>query len=250
MNPWPIKFWPQSLLWRTVLLLALLIVTSQLAWIGAVRWLEREPRAQQIAQQAASVVQLTRTALISVQPAKRRFFLMELHRQQGIRIYPAEPGEPVGVQAQRSFFKLVEQEIKQRLGEDTQVSFGRRDVPGLWVSFKIEDDEYWVAMPRVQVARTLPLQWVMWSIVSLTLALIGAWFIASRINRPVQALAQAATKIGLGEAAATIPEQGPAELRSLTRNFNQMNADLIELYQARTVMLAGVSHDIRTPLTR
>ncbi|MBT9611743.1 MAG: HAMP domain-containing protein, partial [Burkholderiales bacterium] len=244
------KLWPQTLLWRTVMLLALLIIISQLAWFTMVRWLEREPRAQQIAQQASSVVQLTRTALIAVQPAKRRFFLMDLHQQEGIRIYPAFPGESAGLQPQRPFFKLVQQRIKQRLGEDTQVSFGRREVPGLWVSFKIEDDEYWVAMPRVQVARMIPLQWVMWGALSLVLALIGAWFIASRINRPVQALAKAATKIGLGEQADPIPEQGPAELRTLTRSFNQMNTDLLRLHQARTVMLAGVSHDLRTPLTR
>lgn len=244
------KLWPQTLLWRTVMLLALLIIISQLTWFFMVRWLEREPRAQQIAQQAASVVQLTRTALIAVQPAKRRFFLMELHQQEGIRIYPAFPGESAGLQPQRPFFKLVQQHIKQRLGADTQVSFGRRGVTGLWVSFKIEDDEYWVAMPRVQVARVIPLQWFMWGILSLMLALIGAWFIASRINRPVQALAKAAARIGLGEQADPLPEQGPAELRTLTRSFNQMNADLLRLHQARTVMLAGVSHDLRTPLTR
>ena len=244
------KLWPQSLLWRTVVLLALIIVISQLAWFSMVRWLDREPRAQQIAQQAASVVDLTRTALIAVAPAKRRFFLMELHQQQGIRIYPANPGDSAGFQSTRPFFKLVQQRIKQRLGEDTQVAFGRLGVPGLWVSFKIEDDEYWVAMPRVEVIRMIPLQWIMWGVLSLGLALIGAWFIASRINRPVQALAKAAAQIGLGENADPIPEQGPTELRSLTRNFNQMNADLTRLHQARTVMLAGVSHDLRTPLTR
>ena len=244
------KLWPQSLLWRTVVLLALLIIISQLAWFSMVRWLDRETRAQQIAQQAASVVQLTRTALIAVAPAKRRFFLMELHQQQGIRIYPANPGEGAGFQPKRPFFKLVQQRIKQRLGEDTRVSFGRLGLPGLWVSFKIEEDEYWVAMPRVEVIRMIPLQWIIWGILSLGLALIGAWFIASRINRPVQALVKAAAQIGLGENADPIPERGPAELRSLTRSFNQMNADLLELHQARTVMLAGVSHDLRTPLTR
>ena len=244
------KFLPQTLLWRTGLLLALSIIISQLAWFGMVRWLEREPRAQQIAQQAVGIVQLTRTALIAVHPAKRRFFLREMHQQEGVRIYPAFPGESAGIQPQRPFFKLVQQNIKQRLGENTQVSFGRRGVAGLWVSFKIEDDEYWVAMPRVQVIRVPPLQWIMWGAMSLALALIGAWYIASRINRPVQALARAAAQIGLGKPADPIPEQGPAELRSLTRSFNQMNADLLRLHQARTVMLAGVSHDLRTPLTR
>ena len=241
---------PQTLLWRTVVLLALLIVISQFAWFSMVSWLEREPRAQQIAQQAASVVQLTRTALIAVHPAKRRFFLRQLHQVESIQIYPTFPGEAADIQPQRPFYKLVRQRIKQRLGEDAQVSFGRRGVVGLWVSFKIEEDEYWVAMPRVQVTRVLPLQWILWGTLSLVLALIGAWYIASRINRPVQALVKAAAQIGRGEATDPIPEQGPAELRSLTRSFNQMNANLQRLHHARTVMLAGVSHDLRTPLTR
>ena len=245
-----LKLLPQSLLWRTVLLLALLIVISQLLWFGMVRWLDREPRAKQIAQQAASVVQLTRTALITVHPIKRRFFLKQMHQQEGIRIYPILTDEPAAIQEKRPFLKLVQKHIKQRLGEETQVSFGRRGVVGLWVSFKIDDDEYWVAMPRVQVERVTPQQWFLWGALSLTLALIGAWYIASRINRPVQALSKAAEQIGLGERADPIPEQGPAELRSLTRGFNQMNADLIRLQQVRTIMLAGISHDLRTPLTR
>ena len=244
------KPWPQSLLWRTMLLLALLIVTSQLAWFGVVRYLEREPRARQLARQATSVVQLTRTALIAVHPEKRRFFLVELDRQEGIRIYPALPGEAAPIPPNRPFLTLLAHEIRQRLGPDTQVAFGRRGLPGLWVSFKIGDDEYWVALPRIKAERPATEQWLLWGALSLVIALVGAWLIAWRINRPVQALAQAAAQIGKGEQAETLAEMGPLELRTLTRSFNQMNTDLTRLHQERTVMLAGISHDLRTPLTR
>lgn len=244
------KPWPQSLLWRMLLLLALLIIASQLVWFGVVRHLERAPRAQQLARQVVSIVQLTRTALIAVEPEKRRFFLVELDRQEGIRIYPGFPGEPIGAQPKQPFPQLLAQDIKQRLGPDTQVSFGRRGIPGLWVSFEIEGEEYWVALPRIKVERPLTPQWLVWGAASLVLALIGAWLIAWHINRPVRALAQAAAQIGKGGKPAPLAEAGPIELRTLTRSFNQMNADLARLNQERTVMLAGISHDLRTPLAR
>ena len=241
---------PRTLLWRNFLLFALLIVCSQLIAIYIARLNEREPRAKQVAQQAASVVNLSHTALIAVPRERRRFLLTELHRQEGIRIYPADAGEPVGRPAQHPFGKIITREIIQQLGPETQVEFGRGGVPGLWVSFAIEDDTYWVALPRIQVERTLPKQLIIWVGISILLALLGAWLIAWRINRPLQALAASAQSIGKGAQPALLGEDGPEEVRSVIRSFNRMNQDLAQLNQERTVMLAGISHDLRTPLAR
>ena len=241
---------PRTLLWRNFLLFALLIVCSQLIAIYIARLNEREPRAKQVAQQVASVVNLSRTALIAVPRERRRFLLTELHRQEGIRIYSADAVEPVGRPAQHPFGKIITREIIQQLGPETQVEFGRGGVPGLWVSFAIEDDTYWVALPRIQVERTLPKQLIIWVGISILLALLGAWLIAWRINRPLQALAASAQSIGKGAQPALLGEDGPEEVRSVIRSFNRMNQDLAQLNQERTVMLAGISHDLRTPLAR
>ena len=61
---------PRSLLWRTVLLIALLMIAGHLSWLQLFRVSEREPRALQIAQQISSVVNLTRSALITASPEK------------------------------------------------------------------------------------------------------------------------------------------------------------------------------------
>lgn len=241
---------PRTLLWRSFLLFAILIVCSQLIAIYIARLNEREPRARQVAQQAVSIVNLSRTALIAVPRENRRYLLTELHRQEGIRIYPAEAAEAAGRPAQRPFGKIMAQEIIQRLGPETQVQFGRQGVPGLWVSFAIEEDTYWVALPRVQVARTIPRQLLLWVGVSILLALLGAWLIAWRINRPLKALAASAQSIGQGVQPAPLDEDGPEEVRTVIRSFNRMNQDLAQLNQERTVMLAGISHDLRTPLAR
>jgi two-component system, OmpR family, osmolarity sensor histidine kinase EnvZ len=241
---------PRSLLARTLFLLAALIVASQLIWLAVVRYADREPRAAQIARQAVSVVALTRSALIAANRENRRYLLTELHEREGIRVYPAAPNEPIGLQPNRPFFRLIEREIKRQLGADTQVALDRQGLRALWVSFNIDDDRYWVAMPRVRLERSLPLQWIVWGGVSIALALLGAWFIVWRVNRPLRALAQAAEQIGKGEAPPPLQEEGAEELRILTRKFNQMNSDLARFNQERTVMLAGLSHDLRTPLAR
>jgi two-component system osmolarity sensor histidine kinase EnvZ len=63
-----LPFWPRSLLWRSVLLIALLLIIANAAWVQIFRLTEREPRARQAAQQIVSIVNLTRAALITAQP--------------------------------------------------------------------------------------------------------------------------------------------------------------------------------------
>lgn len=244
------KLLPRSLLWRSFLLIGGLIVISLLLTIWLARMNEREPRAKQIAQQVASIVNLSRTALIAVPKQNRRFLLTELLRQEGLRIYPDLPEATPGVKPQRAFGRLLEREIKTRLGPDTRVEFGRQGLAGLWVSFNIDDDLYWLAMPRIPLERTLPTQLLIGLGASAVLALLGAWFIAWHVNRPLRALALSAARIGKGVAGSDLPETGPTEIRRLTQTFNQMNHDLTRFNEERTLMLAGISHDLRTPLTR
>ncbi len=241
---------PRTLLWRSFLLFAILIVCSQLIALSLARFNEREPRARQVAQQVVSIVNLSRTALIAVPRERRRYLLTELLRQEGIRIYPADAGETPGRKPRHAFGKIIEREIIQRLGPSTQIEFGRQKLPGLWVSFAIGDDTYWVALPRIPVERNLPKQLILWIGISILLALLGAWLIAWRINRPLTALVAGAHSIGKGAQPAPLAEDGPEEVRTVVRSFNRMSQDLAQLNQERTVMLAGISHDLRTPLAR
>ncbi len=244
------KLLPRSLLWRTVLLMALVIVASQLAWLILARQAEREPRAQQIARAAVALVNYTRASLAAVPPENRRRFLLELHRREGLRVYPARPDEATAVEPGRPLLRMVEQEIRRELGDETRVAMGLRGVRGLWVSFPMDGHDYWLAIPRLEVERKLPVRWVAWGVVSILLALAGAWFIVWRVSRPLKRLAAAAERVGRGDQPPLLPEEGPEEIRSLTRRFNQMNGDLARLNRERTVMLAGISHDLRTPLAR
>ncbi|MGP1678544.1 MAG: ATP-binding protein [Burkholderiales bacterium] len=244
------NFAPRTLLWRSFLLISLLMVISVAAWFQILRNYERAPRARQLAQMVVSVVNLTRTALVTAKAEKRRELLAELSEREGIRVYPAEPGDKLMPSPDARFVHMLHAEVRHRLGEQTRFASGIGEQRGFFISFHIDDDEYWVMLPRERVERPFPWQWLGWTALALLLSLVGAWLIVSHVNRPLKALAAAAADIGQGKTPAPLPESGPVEIRTLARSFNHMSQDLARLDADRALILAGVSHDLRTPLSR
>ncbi len=74
-------------------------------------------------------------------------------------------------------------------------------------------------------------------------------FLISRVTKPLSTLAEAADKLGRGEAIGPVEERGPREVRITTRAFNVMQERLGRFVEDRTRMLAAISHDLRTPIT-
>jgi two-component system osmolarity sensor histidine kinase EnvZ len=240
-----------SLFWRTFMLIALLIVLSLGMWFQSFRIFERAPRAQQIALQVVSVVKLTRAALLYSDPVRRRFLLLDLVQNEGIKVYPREQEDNFRLPTASPFLtQLVQSEIRARLGEDTVVATAVNDIPGVWISFQIEGDDYWVAISQDRFEHVPGLQWLWWSIAALVLSILGAAFITSRVNHPLKVLANAARELGTGREPAPLPERGASEVALANHSFNEMVKDLRQLERDRAVMLAGISHDLRTPLTR
>lgn len=242
--------WPQSLLARTVWLLALLLIVSQIAWLVLFGLYEREPRARQIAHRAVAIVNLTRAALLAAHPDRRRALLMELSQREGVHVLPLAPEESDVPAPPNRVAAIVAQEIRRQLGAETLVSFSEDDEEDLWVSFALDGDEYWVIMPRLRPPQVISWFWASWGIGVLLLSVLGAWLMLRRINRPLMMVAQAAAVLGRGGQPARLAEQGPREIATLAHAFNQMADDIARLESNRKLMLAGISHDLRTPLAR
>ncbi len=239
-----------GLFWRTFLLIALLIAVSLAAWFQSFRVIEREPRAQRVALQLVAVVKLTRTALLYSDPDLRRALLQDLESNEGVRVYPRETTDKFKLQPDESLNRLIEHDIRSRLGDDTVIAQSVNDIPGVWISFKIDDDDYWVALDRDQLDTVTGLQWAGWGLFALALSLLGSAFITSLVNQPFSRLAHAARKVGAGQMPEPLPERGMGVAADTNRSFNQMVRDLEQLDADRALMLAGISHDLRTPLAR
>ncbi|CAH2783644.1 MAG: Osmolarity sensory histidine kinase EnvZ [Candidatus Burkholderia crenata] len=237
-----------GLFWRTFALIALLIAVSIAAWFQSFRVIEREPRAQRVALQLVAVVKLTRTALLYSDPDLRRALLQDLESNEGVRVYPRETTDKYRLQPDESLNRLIERDVRGRLGNDTVIAQSVNDIPGVWISFKIDDDDYWVALDRDQLDNVTGLQWAGWGVFALALSLFGAAFITSLVNRPFARLALAARRVGSGQSPEPLPERGMGVAAETNRSFNQMVQDLEQLDADRALMLAGISHDLRTPL--
>lgn len=244
---------PRTLLARTFLLLAWLVLLTTAAWLSLFRYIEAEPRARETAQLAASAVNLIRASLFAAAPDKRLNLFMEFSTREGIRLLPAEPEDRIEAMPDSRFHRLLERELSTRLGEHTRVAASVDDQPGFWVSFRLDEtdeEEYWLVLPRERATRSIAGHWLSWGLLAIALALAVAWLIASRISRPLKAMAKSAKTVGRGQIPAPLPEDGAEELSRLAHAFNTMARDLERHEKDRSEVLAGISHDLRTPLTR
>ena len=241
-----------NLFWRTFFLLALLLVGSILAWLQTLRALEFEPRTLHTAQQIASLVNLSRAALVHSDAIARVSLIKTMADQEGVRILPREPKDKFALLDNTALGNRLTDELTQRLGPDTIVAQSVNGENGLWVGFNINGDPNWLLMDRSRFSPAGGRTWLIWLITAAALSLGGAAAIARLINRPLKQLSYAANRVKDGDFAASHLDEEvvTSEIREVNIGFNRMAQKLAKLEQDRAVMLAGISHDLRTPLAR
>jgi two-component system, OmpR family, osmolarity sensor histidine kinase EnvZ len=240
-----------SLFWRTFFLLALLLAGGVFAWVQTLRALEFEPRAVQSAQQTAGLVNLSRTALGTVDGINRVALIKTIDKQNTVRVRPREPGDRWEPYASDRFSQSVTDELKSRLGPDAVVARSVNGDEGMWVGFTIDSDQYWLKTETAHAGPLTGSTWFVWVGIALTATLVGSVVIARLINRPLRDLSFAASRIREGDLDSRLDENTlTSEIREVNRGFNRMARELAKVEEDRAVMLAGISHDLRTPLAR
>lgn len=243
--------WYRSgLFWRTFLLMSALTALSMGAWIGMISVFQRGPQVQQTAELVVSVVTITKAALTHSAPELRKELLFELVSNEGIRIFTLEDSDVVDPPPNNPMMPEIAAIVREKLGKNTRFSSSVNGVAGFWISFSIEDDQYWLMLERERLAGLTRVQWLGWASVVGLLSLLGAALISSLVNLPLARLTAAARAIAKGERPTPLPEKGSQEIIEANRSFNQMVEDLAQVEKDRAVILAGISHDLRTPLAR
>jgi two-component system osmolarity sensor histidine kinase EnvZ len=240
-----------SLFWRTFFLLALLLAGGVFAWTQTFRAMEFEPRAVQAAQQIADLVNLARAALGSTDGIQRVTLIKSMQNQEGMRLQPREPKDKWEPYEVDRFTRAIGQELRSRLGPDTLVASDVNGSPGLWVGFSFDKDPYWL---QADPTRMQPITWTtlfVWVGIAVVASVLGSVAIARLINQPLRDLSFAASRIREGEFDSRLDENTlTSEIRQVNMGFNRMARELAKVEEDRAVMLAGISHDLRTPLAR
>jgi two-component system, OmpR family, osmolarity sensor histidine kinase EnvZ len=245
-----LTLWPRSLFGRLALLLLLVILISQATAI----FLFRQDRAALISRQFGDtkIVQLKalRAGLATADPKSTAAALARFGDAYQARIVPDEERRFVGGPPQNPLMVELLERLKAELGPETDLRIQPR-LQLLWIKLKAGDDAYWAGFqlpPRpVDQAQSRALEW---SLIALAVLLASAYSFARYLARPLRQLNDAVAHVGDGKLPPPLPETGPSEIASLNRGFNQMLANLRQADEDRALLLAGVSHDLRTPLAR
>ena len=248
-----LPLFPRTLLWRTFVIFAITMMLALGAWLQIFRYFQEPARSRDLAQMVSSAVNLTRTALLNAEPSRRADLLLDLLMQEGIRIYPAEPSDTTDPLPNTRLMHLLTHDIREQLGANVMLASRRNGMDGFWVSFYLspnDPDYYWIMLPTERVQRTSAFAWLMWSAGAMLIALLGAMLSVRYISFSLSRLTHIARMIGKGETPPHMPEDGPQEIATLAHAFNQMADSLRRTEADRTLILAGVSHDLRTPLAR
>jgi len=167
-------------------------------------------------------------------------------------IQPREPRDTFLELPDDELNRTITAELRTRLGADTLVARSVNSAEGLWIDFGIDRDRYWLRTERSRFDEPTGRTWLVWLLTATALSLAGAAGMANLINQPLKKLSQATGRIREGdfEASRLDEDISTSEIRAVNVGFNRMTQRLAKIEQDRAVMLAGISHDLRTPLAR
>jgi two-component system, OmpR family, osmolarity sensor histidine kinase EnvZ len=242
---------PRSLFGRLVLLLVAVVALAVLTSIIMFRQDRAELLVRQFSDTKLTQLQALRAALESAEGPHRRETLQRLNREYDVRIVPEGERPNIGQPALGPMFADLEERLREKLGPETEVRVAPR-LRLLLVRVNASDQGYWIGfpMPDRPQAEDIPSRALTWTLVVLALLLAAAYVFARVLARPLRELTGAVDRVGRGETPPPLPESGPSEIAAVNRGFNAMLGNLRQIERDRAVLLAGVSHDLRTPLAR
>ena len=239
---------PRSLYARTALTLALAFVVFQAGAFWVVARTLIVPVAERSADDLAGLIVLSAQTWVELPPETRAAFERELARRHGLRLTTVDVAATVDA-PHFAFRTQIEDALMRRTGEAVAL----RGVPGqdaVWLDIPVGGHALRAGFYPARYAVKPPLAAIAVVALGALLSLVTALFLVRRLTLPLARVAHAARQVGAGEVPEPLPETGPAELAELARRFNTMAAEVRELLDNRTTLLAGISHDLRTPMTR
>lgn len=232
---------------RTFLLLALLMLASLAAWVHVFWTLEREPQVEQIANQLIRAAELTSMAREHAAVSAQAELTKALNKHTDFTL-PATDSPPEVLPLPDSLeWQSVAARVIEALGPGTQVGMDSDSPDLVWLR---TPELAWLGVPVKPIGLTSGPEWVSWIAAAALLSMVGAAVAVGYLNRPLARLARVAGQLSRGQTPDRLPESGAQEIQQLNSSFNRMVTELQQAEADRNLMLAGISHDLRTPLAR
>jgi two-component system, OmpR family, osmolarity sensor histidine kinase EnvZ len=241
---WPQSLWGQVLA-TTVIVVALGQILSTLLFTVLVLRPELKRVSKIMAENIAAVSNIAEGA----SPAERARLISSLSQSSYIEIWPENrPPDSEGPRP-RLLERVFMRQLVTALGDKADLNWRTDRQHKLWMRLHVGPDTYWVSIRSIPSLGPSGLVLVS-GVISLLLALIVAFGLNGRLFRPLDRLKGAAEGFRLSTLAPKLDETGPREIASLSHSFNLMFERLQQTETDRALILAGISHDLRTPLAK
>jgi len=239
---------PRTLFGRSAVTIALTLLVFTVVSLGTAVYFIAIPMAERSADDFAAVIVSAAHTLETLPEELHAEFQEQILIDHGLIVAEQTPGR-----SKKNFdvpyYIFFQKSLNERAGQELSITESVRG-PLIWVDVPAHGKLFRFGFDRKRLGTNPP--------VVLFIAIGGGalltWLVSllevRRVRRPLASFSVAVEEVGRGKTPPVLSEEGPEEIASLARAFNRMSSDMQELAENRTVIIAGISHDLRTPLTR
>ena len=244
-----------SILWRTSVVILVALVLSEIITVTLMEQYVGQPRMEARVGNFVGHLKTISAALEAMSNDVEEEFIRKIAATEGVRVIHGRlPPEGLAVAPNTGPLRIFRERFREAFGPQMEIYVRPEDQTAprslLWVRMTIPpQDEYWIGIPRRNIDVFSTTATILWSVAGIAIALLAAFFIICWLNRPLAALAHAADAIGAVDDVGPLPQDGPYEIRAVALAFNRMVDRLHHIERDRATFLAGISHDLRTPLS-
>ncbi|MCE9680158.1 two-component system sensor histidine kinase EnvZ [Shewanella sp. AS1] len=247
---WFKRFLPRSAFSQTVLLIGSLLLVNQLVSYLSVAVYFIQPTYQQINQLIARQVKILFVDGVDI--GREHLTMVDALnakvRDDGMHVYNLKQAREAGVD-RAIHYNLLSAQMSEHLGGEAEVRIAQGQEFEIWIR-PPQAPSIWIKVPLTGFNEFGLSPLTLYLMVIGALSVIGGWWFARNQNKPLKRLQKAAISVSRGDYPPPLPLSGSTEIIEVTNAFNQMSHSMQQLEQDRALLMAGISHDLRTPLTR
>ena len=240
---------PQTLFARSALALAVAFLLFAVVSVGVLQTALVQPHTKQAADDLAALIVLSAQIWVELPPHTRADYEREMLHRHELRILLAEPNEQDQA-VSHAYLNYLEDALQRHLQQKVAIHSHPVYESWLWADFPMGGRIMRVGFKEQRLQNRALVILPALAALGLFAAFVLALLLVRRITRPLALMEEATHRIGKGDFSAPLPETGAVELANLARKLNLMESQIGELLNNRTTLLAGISHDLRTPLAR
>ena len=244
-------FKPKSFFYKTLSVIALVSIGFQVALLSTFAYYMLIPLGQRAADDLSGVIIHAAERWGELKHDQRVYFSQQMLNKHDL-VLTDDDSNISPSSTMLPYISLLKNSINQQLDGNINIkeNIDKSGETWFWVDIPTKNNTVRIGFSRSRIGVNPPMAFFIILITGFLLILLTSIHLTKKLSRPIDALYEASRSIGKGNWPEPIKENGPTEFVELTKQFNKMNAQVQALLTNRTVLLSGIAHDLRTPLTQ